>query len=146
MAGVDLQLTFRELATQIKRKVSSGGREINAYPFPVLDPHYPCVTVYPVEVNHFSTFGSGGICELSVRLKVEVDADKESMGILLCDFLSIGTGNASSIFDAIHADQNLNGTAETCVALTAEWGDHDTEPGVAWIPVEIKIKKVGALP
>jgi len=142
--SVDLQAIHRALAAQISAGL---GRDTNVYPFPVSDPVFPCISIYPGSdsyVSYFVGFGPDGAADLNLRLKLDVDGDFESIAIKICDYLSVGTGNRSSIVDAIHSGRTLGGLVEDCVALSAQWADPDSTPGVAWIPVQIYLLKDGA--
>lgn len=142
----NVEAIHRALATQIKAHLT---RDTNVDPFPSGPFMPPSVTLYPgagEHINYFESFGPAGIVTLNLRAKIEVDGDPESQFIKISDYLSIGTGNNSSVIDAIHFDKTLGGLVDQCVALTAQWADPDTDPGVAWIPIRIVAKKVGALP
>ena len=137
--AIDLQAIHRALAATIRAGIE---RDTNVYPFPQADPTFPCITVYPsddVYLNYAMTMDAEA--DLMLRLKLDVDGDAESMAIKICDYLSTGTGNGSSIVDAIAANRTLDGLVENCVTLTAEWADPDSTPGVAWIPVAIYLDR-----
>ena len=145
MSGINLEAIHRALADKIRAGVST---DTNVTPFPGGITIYPQITVYPgspyIE-DYFDTFGPNGYMTINLRLKVEVDADPESMGIKICRYLNVGTGNTSSIMDATMAtNHTLGGTVEECVITgNVEW-NWDADPGTVWIPVRIVAKKTSA--
>ncbi len=137
--AIDLQAIHRALANTIRAGIA---RDTNVYPFPQADPSYPCITVYPGDGGYINyAMSMDGEADLFLRLKLDVEGDAESMAIKICDYLSTGTGNDSSIIDALYADRKLDGLVEDCQLLTAEWGDPASEPGVAWLPVAIMLDR-----
>lgn len=142
--AVNLEGVFRALADQISSGIERD-TNVNAFPDGSFNP--PQITVYPPSgsLNYWQTFGPNGAAALTLRLKLEVDSDDtESIGIKICDYLGVGTGNTSSIIDAVMADRTIGGTVEDAAILTAEWGDPDVDPGVAWLDVQVILKKQNA--
>lgn len=139
--ALNLEAIHRALAAQIRAGIA---RDTNVYPFPVEDPQYPCVSIYPDSIDYFTSFGPNGTADLNLRLKLEVSADSaESAAIKVCDYLSVGTGNGSSIIDAVHADRTLGGIVDDCVVREAEW-PAESDLGLAWLPVLIFLTKQNA--
>lgn len=135
--AVNLQAIHRALAEQIYQNT---GADKTVYAFPIDDPHFPCITVYPGDgtyLNYAMSFD--GEADLMLRLKLDVSGDAESMAIQICTYLSTGTGNGSSIVDAVNQDRKLGGVVENCQILTSEWDA--AEPGVAWLPVAIYLNR-----
>lgn len=143
--ALDLNAIHRALATQLRANIA---RDTDTNPFPIGAPSYPCITVYPDPsgyLTYLSTFAGNGYADLRVRLKLEVDSDEESTFIKITDYLAAGTGFPSSIWDAIRIDKTLGGLVDDCYPSEAEW-DAENDPTVAWIPVQIIVKKAGAQP
>lgn len=142
MAGVDLEQIHRALAGQISEHID---RDTNVSAFPDGSTVFPSITVEPYGqyLDYFGTFGPNGNADMMVRLRIELMAgDLESVCIKMCDYLSVGTGNTSSVVDAIMFDRTLAGFVEDCVALTVEWSADDLT--TAFIPVGIILKKQNA--
>lgn len=143
--AVNLATIHNALATQIAAHIT---RETNVDAFPSRPYNPPSITVHSDPSNYLAyigTFGPNGEADLMLRLKVEVDASDglESVCLKIADYLSVGTGNGSSIPDAVMIDKTLGGVVASCVVLSAEW-DSDGDPGVAWIPVQIILSKQNA--
>lgn len=144
--GVVYDTIVRALAAQVAAGVD---RQTNVKPYPDGSWNPPQITVHTdpsPTFDYWGTFGPNGLATLFLRLKIEVAAvDIESVCIKVADYLSVGTGNNSSVIDAVHADRSLGGVVgeNACAALTAEW-DTDTAPGVAWVPVQILLTKQNA--
>lgn len=147
----DFEQIHRALAEQIDVGINE---DTTVYPFPIESPVKPCITVYPGAgkyVDYFTSHGPNGTADLYLRLKVEVDGDGESIGMKICAYLSIGTGNGSSVPDAVHgtradgtSGRKLGGLVDDCVVLSADWADPDSDPGVAWLPVAVYLTKQNA--
>jgi len=142
MAGLILADIHTALADQIRAGID---RQTSVSEFPDGSTVFPNVTVHsgPGQyLNPYSTLGFGGTADISVRLKIEVDAvDVESACIKIADYLSMGSGNESSILDAITADETLGGLVEEMILAPIEW-DTETNPFVAYIPLQLIVKKV----
>lgn len=145
----DLEVIHRALASQISAYLLANGRETNVNPFPsgILVP--PCITVHSdpsTYLDYWGTLGPSGIETMYLRLKIELDAiESESVCIKMMDYLGVGTGNGSSVIDAVHSDRSLGGVVgpNGVACLTAEW-DSDSTPYEAWIPVQILLTKQNA--
>jgi hypothetical protein len=144
-----LEPIHRALAAQIKTYLTANGRDTNVDPFPSESTIYPSITVEPNPSgyipSYFDTFGPAGYVDLYLRLRIEVNADSwESEAIKITDYLSVGTGNGSSICDAIRSDKTLAGLADDCYPYEVEWSPD--EPNVAFMSVKVLAKKSGAQP
>ena len=106
----------------------------------------------PLDTTPLSTTGwvtgtSVGLATIRFVLVVEcgpLNADgfaDESARRRLDDFLSVGTGNAASIIDAVMSDKTLGGVADTCHIPRAEVDD---ATATARLPLEVHVRKVGA--
>jgi len=143
MAGLILADIHNALSNQIRAGVS---RDTNVSAFPDGSLVYPSVTIHsdPEYVSYWGTFGPNGNADLKLRVVIEVGAgDLMSVCLKIADYLSVGTGNTSSVVDDIMADRTLGGVVGDCVILTAEW-DTENEPFRAVLPVQIILRKVNA--
>lgn len=145
MSGLTLKGIREALAEQIADGLA---RQVNCYPYEVDDPALPYVIVKPSSgtyVGYFASFGPSGVADVMFDLEVAVvAADAISMGIAMDDLLSSGTGNNSSLVDAIHEDRTLGGLVADCVALSATVEPLSDTPLVAIVPVMIRVRKSGA--
>ncbi len=143
MAGLILADIHNALADQIRAGID---RQTNVSAFPDGSTIYPSVTVHsdPEYISYWGTFGPNGDADIKLRLVLEVDAgDMTSICLKMADYLSAGTGNESSVVDAVMADRTLGGVVGDCVVLNAEW-DSENEPQKAVLPVLIILRKVNA--
>lgn len=141
MSGLTLSEIRAALGNQIRTNID---REINVYDVPHGDYSYPAITIghAPDYLDYWLTMGSAGHSAVRFILRVETGGTtSESATIALDDYLSAGTGNGSSIIDALMADQTLGlagctshirGVTVDPLSITAE------------LLVEVTIKKVGA--
>ena len=135
--------TIREaLAEQIDNYLE---RDSNVYARPVGDVQYPAITVgYGTGdfITYWETFGERGISSMRFVLTVETAGmDAESASIALDDYLSVGTGNGSSLVDAVHSDPTLGGVVAASVIRSVAV---DPITLTAELEVEIHTNKVGA--
>ena len=141
----DIQAIRRALAAQIRANIAD---DIDVYAYPNEGPTMASITVYPAAgdyVSYFKTMGSNGQADLVFRLKIEVGSNEiESIEMRLDRMLGSGSGNTSSVIDAILVDHTLGGTVSSVFVPSAVMGDPDVDPGVAWIPVEIILSKQNA--
>lgn len=142
--ALNLDPIFRAMAAQLKAAIVG----TNVYPFPEYNPALPAISIYPDQpIDYLQTFGPNGGADVFIKLKVEVDGEAEPAFAKMCEYLSVGTGNPSSIFDALRADKTVGGTVDDCLPRTAEW--EDPAPGgpyTAWVYVHLLTKKLGAQP
>jgi hypothetical protein len=82
---------------------------------------------------------------VNLRLRVEVaTADAETTFIQITDVLSTGTGETSSIPDAINVDPTLGGVVQSATVLNAEWpAAFDGRGNVAWFRCESSPRRQG---
>jgi hypothetical protein len=143
MAGLILADIHNALADQIRAGID---RQTNVSAFPDGSTIFPSVTIHTAAdyISYWGTFGPNGDADVQLRIVIEVDAgDLTSICLKIADYLSVGTGNESSVVDAVMADQTLGGVVGDCVVLTAEW-DSENEPTKAVLPVWIILRKVNA--
>lgn len=145
----DLAAIRQALADQIRAYLNANGRQTNVKPFPDGSLNVPSITVHSdpsTHIDYWETLGSNGVESMFLRLKIELDAgEPESVCLAMCAYLGIGTGNGSSVIDAVHSDRSLGGVigANGIACLTAEWDD-DSDPYTAWVPVQILLTKQNA--
>ena len=72
--------------------------------------------------DYFGTFGPDGVCECRFRLEIDPAGVDQSAVIRLDDYLSVGTGNGSSVIDALKADQSFGGAVS---GMKYEPGEYD---------------------
>lgn len=115
MSGLTLRDIREALATQIRDAVAE---PTNVYAYRVDNPQPPYIIVDPDAeyLDYFAggTFGSAGMSKARFSLEINpASNDTESAGIALDDYLSAGTGNPSSVIDAIMANPTLGLTGCT---------------------------------
>ena len=118
-------------------------RATNVYARPV-DPSYPCVMILADSdyVDYWCTFGAGGLATVRFVLEVLVGGnDPISAQTALDDYLSVGTGNGSSVVDAVMSDKTLGLTGCT---VQVDGLTVDPEAITARMSVSVHIQKVGA--
>lgn len=91
--------------------------------------------------NYEGTFGPDGIAFCRFRLVIDPGGVDQSAVRRLDDFLSVGTGNGSSVIDALRADQTFGGITQ---GFRYEPGDYDAENVAAEMFIEFIAKKQGA--
>jgi hypothetical protein len=144
MSGLTLSELREALATQIRDNLE---RETTVKPYPDGKPTPPpsiVVHADPAYMDPWKTYGPGG--EGLVRFVVELDPegkDVESAHRRRDDYLSVGTGNNSSILDALMLDSTcgIDGCVYHVTGITAT--EDDTGIGAA-IAIECHIRKTGA--
>lgn len=62
--------------------------------------------------EYFGTFGPNGVARVRMRLIVDPGGVDQSAVIRLDDLLSVGTGNNSSVIDALMVDQTFGGVLQ----------------------------------
>lgn len=103
------------------------------------------ITIEVTDITQFETFGPAGYSKITANLKIWCNAaDDDSAEIAMDDYLSAGTGNGSSIADAINSDKTLGGVVESCAVLELGTIEDEGDDFTALIPLEIYTKKVGA--
>lgn len=93
-------------------------------------------------IDYWVTFGSTGLSELRMELVVDPGNVDQSATRRLYDYLSVGTGNPSSIIDALMSDKTLGGVVETVhVSGVSEF---DPIKVTATLPLQVVCRKSGA--
>lgn len=144
MSGLTIGAICEALKAQLDANLV--GRQQNVYAYPVPTPKVPSITIEPDSgdfVDYFQTMGATGLSALRLVLVMNPgpSTDAQSMFIRLYDYLSAGTGNRSSVVDAVMADKSLGGVVDSCTVLRAEV---DVDSVTARLPVQILVRKVGA--
>lgn len=142
--GLSLQTIREALATQIGNYLARG---TSVFAYDPGDSTYPRIVVNPASsyVAYFGTMGPNGIADILLDVVIEVAVTQlASAGIAMDDYLSAGTGNTSSVVDAIHSDRFLGGVVADCVCLTADAPDLSADPITAVLHVQIIVHKIGA--
>ncbi len=91
--------------------------------------------------NYWGTFGPEGIAYCEARFVIDPAGVDQSAVRRLDDFLSVGTGNGSSLVDAIQVDQSFGNTVQ---GLTMAPGEYDATNVTAELLVTFIAKKQGA--
>lgn len=93
-------------------------------------------------IDYWVTFGGNGIAGVRFKLIVDPAGVDRSAVIRLDEFLSVGTGNGSSVMDAIYTDPTFGGvlTAGTVCNLLA----YDAVNVSATFALEVHVAKQGA--
>lgn len=149
MAGLTITPIREALKAQLNSVLSGRESDVKAYRVNGAKA-YPRITIEADAgdyIDYWVTGTSVGLATVRFVLVVEAgplnDAGvaDESARRRLDDFLSVGTGNASSIIDAVMSDATLDGVVETCHIPRAEVDD---ATATARLPIEVHVKKVGA--
>jgi hypothetical protein len=140
VSGLTLSEIREALATTIRNNVDRQVT-VRAYP-PGVDG--PSVLIEPATdyVDYHLSFGSAGLA--AVRFVVTVDpggTEAESAAIRLDDFCSVGTGNGSSMVDAIQSDRTLGLVG---CDVFVESIEVDANTITARFSVTVNISKIGA--
>ena len=143
MSGLTISEIRTALAAQIRDNVA---RDVTVDEYPNTGTtRYPRTTVDYAEdfVDYWVTFGSAGVAAIRFVLRLEVGSSvgREDVAKRMDDFLSAGTGNGSSIVDALYADNTLGLAGCTANLQTATV---DPASLTAELAVEVHINKVGA--
>jgi hypothetical protein len=143
MSGLTLSDIRAALKAQLDAKLT--GRDQTVHAHPQGDYTYPAIVIDLDDgdsIDYWETFGPGGLaCVRFVVLVETAGLDKESASIARDDYLSVGSGNGSSIIDAVHADPTLGLVG--CTAKASLQGT-DRASVTAEFLVEVHIHKVGA--
>ena len=144
MSGLTISEIRAALADQIRNNIK---RDTNVYAYAHGDYQYPAITVdYGSQfIQFFRTYSADGLSLLRFAVRVETSGlDKESAAIALDDYLSAGTGNGSSLADAIMSDRYL-GFGETA-GVSVQVTDLEVDPvtTTAEFTVEVHIAKNNA--
>lgn len=144
--GLRLKEIREAIKTQLANKFDRG---LNVYAYHPGSVQYPCLIVRPASdyVEYFATFGGNGLSDVNFELELMVVGRLVDAQIVIDDFLSVGTGSAASIVDALMADPTLGGKVQTVRPLSAlGYGDVESGDGPlsVRIPLAVTIKKNGA--
>lgn len=144
MSGLTLSEIREGLAAQLRANLDRGV---------TVDPYsnvgvtgYPRITIDYSEgdfVDYWGTFGSAGLATVRFTLRIEPGDSNTRADVAkrLDDFLSVGTGNGSSVIDALMQSPSLGLTGCTSIIRQARV---DPASVTAELDVEVTIKKVGA--
>jgi hypothetical protein len=145
VSGLTLQAIREALAAQIAGYMQRDG---TVHPYEPGDHVQPAVVIRPADpyVAYFGTMGPNGISDILLDVDIEVAAAQSaSAAKAMDDYLSAGTGNTSSVVDAIHSDRTLAGVVGDCVCLTADAPiERDDGVLVATVHVQIIVSKQNA--
>ena len=142
MSGLVLSEIREALAATIRAGV---GRQTNVYAYPVEDPMPPAVSIEPdtTYVDYWSTMGGRGMSIVRFVLILEPGGnDLPSALRRLDDYLSLGTGNSSSLVGVVMSDRTLGLAGCDCTLVDCTV---DPSTATARLTVEIHISKIGAL-
>ena len=140
-------LTLSEVRAALKAQLDANltGREQTVHAHPQGDYTYPAVVIDLADgdpIDYWQTFGPGGLAGVRFVVSVETAGlDRESASIARDEYLSVGSGNGSSIIAAVHADPTLGLVG--CSAK-ASLQATDRQSVTAEFLVEVHINKVGA--
>ena len=93
-------------------------------------------------IDYWLTMTGNGIAEVRFDLVVDVANVDQSAVRRLDDFLSVGTGNNSSIIDALLVDKTLGGVVETIHVSGVS--EYDAVNVTATLPLQVVCRKQGA--
>lgn len=150
MSGVDLQLVCEAFKTVLDANKPSDRRDYTVFAWPPLGRTGTCVWVAPDYTGDFfdpwPTIGDtySDAADLFVTLELDVPpADAKSLGIALAAYLSIGTGQSSSIIGALLTNPTLGGVVERVVpgAWRVQDPGDDGPPVRASLPVAVYLRK-----
>jgi hypothetical protein len=142
MSGLVLSEIREALASTIRAGI---GRQTTVYAYPVEDPAPPAVTIEPdaTYVDYWSSMGGRGLSIIRFVLVLEpAGNDLPSALRRLDDYLSLGTGNTSSLVGAVMADRTLGLTGCDCTLVDCAV---DPATAIARLTVEVHVSKIGAL-
>ena len=142
MSGLTIQAIKEALSDSLAARID---RDVTVRPFRDPPATRPCITMEIADITYYLTFGSAGLAKLDLTLTLRLgNSDSDSQDIAMSDYLSGGTGNTSSIFDAINGNVDLGGLVDSCKCLEVLPPREDGDDYTAVFPVSILCKKVGA--
>lgn len=139
-------LTLREIREALAAAIRDGvERETTVLAYRAASSSFPLIVLEPDGdyVDYWQSFGSSGVAVVRLSVVIVPGRADESARIRLDDFLSAGTGNGSSVVDAVVADPTLGGVVRTVQVGAVSVSDGDGGP-VAVIPVTVFVGKIGA--
>lgn len=127
------------LAGQIRNNVA---RDVNVYAYKPSDPRFPCIAITgPSRIEYTRTFsGPSEVSEVDLNVEIHIVAFALDQQMALDDYLSAGSGNGSSVVDAIESDKTLGGAVEFVQVGTASGSSAnpaDPDPWVGVLPVTV---------
>ena len=141
MNGLTIQDLKVALAAQLVANVS---RQVTVRPYRTPPATRPCITMDITDITYYQTMGAYGLAQLDLNLTLWIaTGDKDSDDVAMSDYLSGGTANRSSIFDAINIDVTLGGAVDSCTCLLVRPPVDIGDDYQAVFPVSILCKKVG---
>jgi hypothetical protein len=133
VAGLTLQAIREALAAQIRTNVA---RSVTVFAY---DPEARSghnITIIPAaEYIIFSTIGSNWGTVVNFDIRVEVPGRLADSQIAVDDYLSAGTGNTSSVIDAVHG--TLGGLVEDCIVTSVDGSDLTVDPLTVVLHVQV---------
>lgn len=135
MSGLTLPTIREALAAQLKANIA---RDVTVRAYPPAAAG-PSITIRSASdfLDYWVSFSAAGLS--TVRFDLVIDpggADLESALRRLDDFLSAGTGNGSSVLDAVLADLSL-GIAGATTHIQGASADSDSASGVVTVEVHV---------
>jgi hypothetical protein len=139
MSGFKLATIRSAIKAQLEANLE---RQTNVYAYPVPRPVAPYVALVMDQVPDYEgTFGPDGVCMCRFRLVIDPGGADDSSVMRLDDFLSVGTGNGSSVIDALRSDQTFGGAIS---GFTYEPGEYDAVNVTAELILTFIAMKQGA--
>ena len=143
-----MSLTLSTIRAAIKAQLEANiDREINVdvdgagMPAPVIS-----LQLQPSDpIDYWVTMNGvgNGVAEVRFDLVVDPAGADQSAVRRLDEFLSVGTGNGSSVVDALMADKTLGDAVETVVLLGVS--EYDPINVTATLPLRVVCRKQGAI-
>jgi len=120
-----MALELAAIRTALVDKIrATVARDVNVYPYPLQNPNLPSVTVTAGGsggyIDYQVTSGTSPVCDVYFTVTVVATAaDEVSPQIVVDDLLSAGTGQGSSLIDALIADRTLGAVVQNLHIGTA---------------------------
>ena len=92
--------------------------------------------------DYWVSMGAAGVSRIRFNLVIDPAGVDESAVDRLDQYLSAGTGNNSSVIDAVMSDKTLGGLVDNCTLM--DGGGYDAVNIRATLLVEILARKIGA--
>lgn len=143
MSGLTLQAIREALAAQISANLA---RKPSVFAYDPEGRSGHNIVIRPASnyVAYFGSMGPNGVSDILLEIDIEVPGRLADSQIAMDDYLSAGTGNGSSVVDAIHKDRTLGDLVDDCVCLTADGPDLEADPVTARLHVQIIVHKQNA--
>lgn len=129
--------TIRDgLAAQLRTNLTERAPTVFAYDPEARTGHN--ITILPAdEYVTFQTIGPNWEANILLDLRIEVPGRLADAQIAMDDYLSAGTGSASSVIDAVHLSSTLGGLVEDCSCISVDGPDLTVDPLTAVVHVRI---------